>query len=336
MIADQQPWAGDEVCLGVDGGQTATRAAAVLTGGTVIATVEAPGLLHPMSPEGVKRLRAVLGEIHRALSGRRVRSAYLALTGVEGPESPSHGVALSVAQGIWPDTLVTVDNDGMAAWAGGTTGQPGVAAMAGTGSVVIAINEAGTRVRTGGWGPLLGDAGGGWRIGLAAVAMMLRRWDAGQEPSELDRSVLSELGLSSPGEAPPAIAGGCIDRLAVVRLASMVGARAADIGDAAQILEQAASALAEDVAAAMSRLEWRDLPVTVVPVGNVFRAGSAYLCPFERALTIRAATPFVLRSPTLSAVGGAVFLARRQAGLPTEEAALRSMASDLAYKEGGA
>jgi N-acetylglucosamine kinase-like BadF-type ATPase len=324
------------IYLGVDGGQTETRAVAVDGAGVVVASCRAPGLVHPLEPGGAEHLQHVLSLVRQAVPGDyRVRAAYLALTGVESPESPSHQTATEVAQGLWPDAELTIDNDGVAAWAGGTAGRPGVAAMAGTGSVVVAVNESGRRVRTGGWGPVLGDAGGGWRIGLMALRQMLRRWDAGLLTSDLDQIVLAKLGASSPAAIPVGLTSGRIPRVRVADLAPVIAARAGVDPAAQNILAEAASEFAVDVEAAMSRLSWSELPITVVPLGNVFRAGQAYLEPFERALAARAKVPFRIQQPILSNVGGAVVLSLRLAGLLTQEMTNRLAATELAYEGGG-
>ena len=122
----------------------------------------------------------------------------------------------------------------------------------------------------------------------------------------------------------------------MARLAAVVAAAAPDLPDAAAILSRAATGFADDVAAAMARLAWRELPVSVVPVGNVFRAGPAYLDPFRKALAARSNVPFVIRPPVLSGVGGALLLARRQAGPPDDGFVQRLVASGLAYEGGGA
>jgi hypothetical protein len=74
----------------------------------------------------------------------------------------------------------------------------------------------------------------------------------------------------------------------------------------------------------------------VVPVGSIYRAGDAYLDPFERALADRSAVPFEIRPAALSAVGGAVLLAARLLDMPIEGLARRLSASELAYERGDA
>jgi N-acetylglucosamine kinase-like BadF-type ATPase len=317
-----------ELYVGVDGGSTAARGAICDAEGNVVGSCTAAKVVHPLSPGGPRRLREILGAVGRALPADvRVAAVYLALTGVERPGDPAQRVALEVARELWPDAVVAVDTDGMAAWAGATGCKPGVAAMAGTGCVVIAVDEDGQRVRTGGWGPTLGDFAGGWGIGLSAVRQMLFRFDGGQPPSELDRDLLAALGVASPADVPGRVTSGRISRLRVVELAKTVASRAGQDASAGRILAGAASALARDVVAAIHRLNWSSLPVVVVPVGNVFQAGAAYLEPFERAVQEESRFPVRFDRPVLSNLGGAVLLALREAGLSPDDRIARLASS---------
>ena len=171
--------------VGVDGGSTGTRAAICDRDGRLLAGITTIGLIPMLRRDGGRRLRDVLTTVAGAIpSGAHVASVYLALTGVDLPEDAAGRAAMEVGRAVWPDSMIVVGNDGMAAWAGATGCRPGVAVMAGTGCVIVASDEGGRIIRTSGWGPTLGDAGGGWGIGVAALREMLARYDAGMPPSE--------------------------------------------------------------------------------------------------------------------------------------------------------
>ena len=55
----------------------------------------------------------------------------------------------------------------------------GILVITGTGSIVWARTKTGQMVRAGGWGALLGDEGGGFRIGLAALRALSMEIDGG-------------------------------------------------------------------------------------------------------------------------------------------------------------
>ena len=62
-------------------------------------------------------------------------------------------------------------------------GMPGILLIAGTGSHAIARSPDGTLHRAGGWGPILGDEGGGYWIGLEALRDALHAHDLGPDDS---------------------------------------------------------------------------------------------------------------------------------------------------------
>jgi N-acetylmuramic acid 6-phosphate etherase len=77
---------------------------------------------------------------------------------------------------------VAVTSDGVIAHAGALNGEPGVVLIAGTGVVALAIGADGALRTADGWGPWLGDEGGGAWIGAAGLRAALRAHD-GRGPS---------------------------------------------------------------------------------------------------------------------------------------------------------
>ncbi len=77
---------------------------------------------------------------------------------------------------------VAVTSDAVIAHAGALDGKPGVVLIAGTGVVAVAIGADGTLRTADGWGPWLGDEGGGAWIGATGLRAALRAHD-GRGPS---------------------------------------------------------------------------------------------------------------------------------------------------------
>ena len=64
---------------------------------------------------------------------------------------------------------------------------PAIVLIAGTGSLVGAIDSNRNLIRAGGWGPVLGDEGSGWRIAIGAlkpICMWIDRGNPNEEPPE--------------------------------------------------------------------------------------------------------------------------------------------------------
>ncbi len=167
--------------LGVDGGATKTLAAVLdledrrlHLGHAGPSNEDAVG-----APAAVKALVDAAGA---ALDGAGIDAQELgaAVVAVAGTDTGSITRHLREARGEgW-----IVVNDVVGAWATATGGEPGVGAIAGTGSNVFGAGPRGSW-RTGGWGHLLGDEGSGYWLGVESISAALRDRDASGPPTGL-------------------------------------------------------------------------------------------------------------------------------------------------------
>lgn len=95
---------------------------------------------------------------------------------------------------------IVIENDGVAALLGATSGAPGILIIAGTGSIVYGINEAGESSRAGGWGHRVGDEGSGYWIAKQAITAVLRGFDGRGTRTALADKLLNHLGLQTEEE----------------------------------------------------------------------------------------------------------------------------------------
>ena len=303
--------------LGVDGGQTGSRAVLVDVTGHVLARARAGGLIHALEPRGDELLRTALSDLRdqTLVDGRAPDVVFMGLTAIV-PGTASEPVGVAIAAEVWPDSERIVDGDGYIAWAGATGGAPGVVAMAGTGSVVEAVNERGQRIETGGWAYLFGDPGSGWDIGSTAVRRMLQRWDRDLSVSAVGQVVLDGTHSVKPPEVPDRVYSREIDYVEVARLAEQIsGLALAGDPEAIDIVTGAATAFAADAAAAIGRLDWEREPILVATLGRIFRAGDLYCGAFLRALEGLTPRRVRLADPVMTGLGGAALLALKAGGI---------------------
>jgi N-acetylglucosamine kinase-like BadF-type ATPase len=313
--------------LGVDGGQTGSRGVLVAEDGRVIRRAEAGGLIHVLEPGGAELLRAALRGLRDAttVDGRTPDVVFLGLTAIV-PGTASEPPGIEIAAEVWPDSQRVVEGDGIVAWAGATGGAPGVCAMAGTGSVVEAVNERGDRVETGGWAYLFGDPGSGWDIGSTGVRRMLQRWDRDLSVSAVGRVILAGTHSTIPPEVPDRVYSREIDYVEIARLAEKImGLALAGDPEAVEIVTAAAVAFAADAAAAIGRLTWEREPILVGVLGRVFQAGDLYRAAFLRALEGLTPRRVRLADPVLSGLGGAALLALKAGGIEPNAALVATL-----------
>ena len=159
--------------LAVDLGKTSCRAA---VGGRRALGSGAPGLA---APGGVRAAEAAILAVARELCpvDEVIVGAAGALAAPDAARALGDALLVSLRA-----QRVAVTSDAVIAHAGALDGQPGVVLIAGTGVVALAIGADGALRTADGWGPWLGDEGGGAWIGAAGLRAALRAHD-GRGPS---------------------------------------------------------------------------------------------------------------------------------------------------------
>ena len=188
--------------LAIDAGGTKTRCAladetrvlARAETGTVklmrVAEAEATARLHAMLAEAATSAGVSLSEVRRTCFG---------LAGSRS-ERVQEWARRTMGDAVGGELVVCGDEEIAleAAFEGGA----GILVIAGTGSNAIGRAEDGALFGAGGWGPVLGDEGSGYWIGLEAVRAALRVQDEGDESgaaASLLRDIERALGCVSLG-----------------------------------------------------------------------------------------------------------------------------------------
>ncbi|MGH9944409.1 MAG: N-acetylglucosamine kinase [Pyrinomonadaceae bacterium] len=300
-----------ELYLGVDGGGTKTHAVIVDRQNRIVGE----GTSGPSNPlrVGVSPAAAAVREaVDRACAAAGVRrgdvlALGVGLAGVRRADlSERMREALHALQ-LDPAEIVT---DADIALFGATNGAPGLVVIAGTGSICCGRNARGRVAYAGGWGPIVGDEGGGsWiaRRGLRAVAHAA---DGRGPETALSLAACEYFNVSTPGDLATAIYAPNMtnERLAgfgrhVVEAAQQHDAEARDILKAAGVeLGLAAGAVVRQL-----RMEREKFQVAYV--GGIFHAGEFILGSLREAVT-RVAAGASFGPPQLVPAVAAAYMAR--------------------------
>lgn len=186
-----------KVVVGIDGGGTKTQAMLMDENGKVLGS----GLGGPSNYDdiGVEATTAnIAGAVESAcqasgIERRSFDAAFLGLAGVVSPTDRNiiHTIATSLE--LAPSERIQVDHDCRIALAGGLSGRPGMAQIAGTGASSYGRTSDGREWRSGGWGHLLSDEGSSYWFGIEAIKVALRCYDGRQAPSTLYNQVLHSM-----------------------------------------------------------------------------------------------------------------------------------------------
>lgn len=185
--------------LGLDVGGTKTICA--LGDDNQLLDRETGGSIKPLrvtEAQARENLTAALGRLAQrtGVDLREVVASCIGTAGVRLPQTDGwmRGILSPLASG-----QIVICGDEEIALDAAFPGDPGVLAMAGTGSNVIGRTSSGELLHVGGWGPVLGDEASGYWIGHQALRTATRLLDFGQRSMVIDR-VMQFWSASSIGE----------------------------------------------------------------------------------------------------------------------------------------
>jgi len=260
--------------LGVDGGQTTTKAVIGDSSGRVLGTGFGGQSNHAKGPEGRTRLiEAVSASVSEAC-----RNAGMAREAVEfdaaclGFTGGIDGKQEILSTFLKCRKLIVTD-DLTIALSGAHADQPGIITIAGTGSVSMGRNACGRVARAGGWGYAFGDEGGAWGIVREAMRAALRMDEEWGPPTLLRALLLQAAGETDLHTLRRKLYTEDYPRPRVAGFARLVS-EAAQQGDsvALEILESAADHLVSLTQVVRKRLFAAADPVNVSSIGGVFQS----------------------------------------------------------------
>jgi N-acetylglucosamine kinase-like BadF-type ATPase len=262
--------------LGVDGGKSSTTALIGDANGRVIGYGRG-GPSNHVEEAGAGRTKlisaiqdcvsAACGQAGLEFETVRFDSACLGFSGGPVDKEP-------ILRYILRADRMTVTDDALIALVGATGGEPGLAVIAGTGSIAFGRNAEGKTARAGGWGYIFGDEGSAFDISREALRAALRFEEGWGPATALHRVLLEEIGAADANEALHRFYTTAFPRPRIASLSKAVD-RAALSGDAVaiRILETAAQQLAMFAGTVRNQLFSPGESARVGYIGGVFRSG---------------------------------------------------------------
>jgi N-acetylmuramic acid 6-phosphate etherase len=264
----------EERILGVEGGGTKTAWVLVQHKGEEMHVLERgrlpPSNLRLTSPE---RLREIFQEFPRP-----VDRAGVFLAGCVTDEDKA--LLARLCNETWPGAKIVTGSDRESGMAAALGNGDGIVVNAGSGSSVTGRRD-GRLEKAGGWGHILGDAGGAYFLVVQALRLIVREYDLHRGEVQFTARILQALSLNDLDElvrwAQEA------DKMEVALLAPVVF-EAAAAGDerVLEIIEEGARVLSAYTEAVASRLHL--LAPKVMLMGGLFQRDSLYAHAFRRRL----------------------------------------------------
>jgi N-acetylglucosamine kinase-like BadF-type ATPase len=204
------------------------------------------------------------------------------------------------------------ENDVVGAWASVTGGDAGLVAIAGTGATAMGLSARGEFWRVDGWDYILGDAGSGYRIGLDGIHEAMKMLDGRRAPTPLLAKLASFYAVDDALDMRRLADSGALGKLRIAEFSRHVG-DAAEEGDevAREILRQAASDIATDIKAIVTRLDMRGDEFPIGVVGSVFKSMDWVMEPLKKQIA-RIAPRATVVTPHYTPEMGAAIIAQRR------------------------
>ena len=254
--------------VGVDAGGTRSRAA-LARGDSILQRAEGPAG-NPTLIGVADAADAMLQTIRDATRGERFEALYVGVAGAGNPAVAQELSALLSA--AYPHAAVAVGDDVEIALRGAIPQGPGIALIAGTGSIALAVDERGARHRAGGLGYLLGDEGSAAWIGLEAVRLLARVYDGRARDEETSRLVARHLAAPDRPGLVRSVYGERIDVASIAALAPSIVAFAGKGNRASRAIVERASSELVSLVATVARASGLDsVPVRVALCGGLLR-----------------------------------------------------------------
>ncbi|MEJ8304915.1 N-acetylglucosamine kinase [Saccharibacillus sacchari] len=317
---------------GVDGGGTKTEIAALDAQGNTLCRIRGEST----NPHAVGRQKAfteltsLFGLLwkHPNLYDLKCSGISLGMSGIDG-EKERADLTAHLKQELrkqGADCPFEIRTEGEIALTAALGKPEGLQVIAGTGSIVYGFAPGRRKARAGGWGHLLGDEGGGYRIGLAALRLSALAFDAedagagvgseaGGGATPLADAVRAALGLDTPEALKRWVYAPGTGKAAIAALAETV-LRACESGDpdARGIVEDEAAKLAATTAELLRRRPEFACGAAVLG-GSIFGHSPSFRGAFARILSAEfPKLTFVDGAAGRSPAEGAALLALRTFG----------------------
>ncbi len=317
--------------IGIDGGGTKTRGMIADLNGEVHGyKVVGSSNYHALGLEQVEQnLRELIDFLTADRSLDDLKYVCLGLSGVGRPVD--HERIGSVLEKLGVKDRAYLTNDAVTALVGGALAEFGILIIAGTGSIVYAMDGKGNMARAGGYGQYLADEGSGYRIGLKGLRAIMKAFDGRIPETSISKPVLKKLGVESPMELVTWIGG--LDNLkeGVGNVGPFV-LQAAEEGDEASshIIHEEVGELIVAVKAVVNRLNMAEqgAKIDVVLVGGVLENSDFYFKKLSEG--INAALPFCNPTkPKAPAAIGACIAALRKIDIEPDDTIIKNLQNGL-------
>ena len=313
------------IFLGVDGGQSSTKAVVADESGNILGVGFGGALNHGHLSDGRAKLRNALVEsVNNALLDAKLpliervifESVHCGMTG-----------GADFKEDIIRQTLkakkLFVGHDALTALYGATAGKPGIIVIAGTGSIVFGINEKGQTARAGGLGYIFADEGSGFWLAVETIKLAIGEQDFVVPKHGLREMVLDYFAVGEIRELTNAFYNGQISRDKIAAFAETIFNAAADGNQTLEnLIKNGAKRLVANVKGTAKQLNFEG-NFQVSPVGGLFQ--NELMNRYFREILQAEIPESLFIEPLFNPATGAIILAYKSSHIEISEYILSNL-----------
>jgi len=272
--------ADSSLLMAIDAGGSGSRAVLFRATGEVVSKAYGDSCNYQSVGSGVVegRIRSLLSSVTEILGQHpTVECAVFGMAGLDTErdlqllrrlvEHACNDLGIKIAK-------IIVENDGLVATRGTLGDGPGLALIAGTGSITYGV-KGNVFIRVGGWGHRLGDEGSGFWIGKLGLMHVLRSLDGRESASGLTRTILEKLGLQSADDVVHWIYSSSASVEQVAALAPFILSLAMSDATAHGIFTHTRNELVRSVSTAVDRLDLQNGSFKVALMGGILKGNQS-------------------------------------------------------------
>ena len=316
--------------IGIDGGATYSHGVATTHDGRVLALVHSASMNFTGSYQ--KEVRRRVGEILRDLELQLPFSnefTHYAVSAAGIFNEATTNQKEKLCGKIYPWKRTRLVGDSVAAFQGATLGRPGVLVICGTGTSIIASNEAEEITQLGGWGPLLDDVGSAYWIAVKCIRAAIAEFEETGPKTAITEALCDWHEVKNIQGLVPVIYHPEFTRDKFAILAARLDQKIGTTDPVyQQICREAGEAVGDLTIQAVEKSGLETSPLPIFFSGGVLHFNRAVMGAFEK--TVRAKFKLMLSHPRLPTVLGSAILALREAGIEITDSLVEQL--DTTYR----
>jgi len=264
--------------VGVDGGGTKTEALICDENGVILGrgTAESSNPLFVDKSVAMESIRQSINSAAR--SGKICRPFDCVAICVPGMRVYKNEVKEEYANEA---NNIVVSGDELSSFYGALAKPFGIVVSSGTGSFAMGVNRKGESAILGGWGPILGDEGSGYYIGVSALKAVITEYEDGSPKTLLTEKLKKYFSVSEISDIRRAIYKNGFDRFKISQISTIVYEAAVEGDDVSvNIIVDASKQLACLVNRIAKKLNMYEDGYDAVLTGGVSNFGDFLTKPF--------------------------------------------------------